>query len=847
MRRLFTLLYLFTSVFTCVFGQSENDLCATAITVDLGPVMNCPNDAPSETTLTGTTLEATPTQPVLRISDPAENQSFTSSNADVWYSFTASANRTTISVAGELEQPVLVLLEGDSCNAQFPVALKSGISGAALSAPTEPGTQYFLLVSSSGFGAEGDFSLKIKSQNNCSTCGERRGQLTVAPVPLNGTYEAGQEVTFCYTPTLWAPGFSLEWLHGLDIDFGDGWDLSTLEATSPTACTAPDGSWGWHENWEGCMTGNSYGPGFAFDSNRGLLCSGGSANDGLPGNNYGDGPCGNLQPAPLDLEFCWTVRVKSTFVGAEEGNLNLDITMLGDGNSGSWMMSSCVPAVSNSFMATAVPQADAQPGVAVLQPACPALCNGALSLSGGNTDAFTLFDADGSPVFSGSGPLLNTVVGDLCPGTYQFVTEVGGDEQAISVEVPAVDLPEVSAAFAPACFPDDPYQLQANADSNASNLAYNWTGPDNFSSAIQNPVVFTTGTYLLETTLDDCPIAPVEIEVSSALPEIRCAATQNSITFNWSGNSSDTAYTVSLLTGQDGQLLGDDAFIVGNLLPGEAVTLELIAEGLDQCPQKVVEKTCMTPVCPQPDAGPDTLLCGNGGIELSVEADTNAIISWAPNDGLSCTDCPNPIAAPEQTTTYQVTITNAQGCEGIDFVTIYVDEIPGSAIPDAPLTFCPGEAFSFCLPEDNQYLWISPNWFLLTGDCLNFPYTSNYVAGEYTIRAKMPNGCRVTETITLAVDPGCQSFGAPGVSTGQTGQAHHLRLFPNPASSQVELYTSLEGQKDIHLRSLDGRTIIHFRQSAMEATIDLQGIPAGTYVVQITGERGSEQKLLSVK
>lgn len=847
MRRLFTLLSLFALVAANTYGQSENDLCTTAIPVDLGPVINCPDEAPSETMLTGTTLEATPTQPALRISRPAQNLNFNSSNADVWYSFSASANQTTISITGELEQPVLVLLEGDSCTTQFPVAFQGGTSGNTLTARTEPGTQYFLLVSSSAFGAEGDFSLKIKSQNNCSTCGERRGQLTVAPAPVSGTYEAGQEVTFCYTPTLWAPGFSLEWLHGLDIDFGPGWDLSTLENTPPNACTAPDGSWSWYDSWEGCMTGNSYGPGFAFDSKRGLLCSGSSANDGLPGNNFGDGPCGNLQPAPLDLEFCWTVRVKSSFFSAEEGNLNLDITMLGDGNSGSWMMSNCVPSVTTSFLATAVPQTSAQPGVTVLQPACPALCNGALSLSGGNTDTFTLIDADDTPVFSGSGPLLNTIVNGLCPGIYQFITEVGGDEQAISVEVPAVDLPEVSAAFLPACFADDPYQLQAIADSNATNLTYNWTGPDSFSSAIPNPVVFTTGTYLLETAQEDCPIAPVEIEVSSVLQEIRCTATENSITFSWSGSSSDTAYTASLLTGQDGQMLGDDAFIVGNLLPGEAVTLELIAEGPGFCPEKVVEKTCITHICPQPDAGPDTLLCGNEGIELSVEAGPNATISWVPEDGLSCTDCASPLADPAQTTTYQVTVTDAQGCVGTDFVTIYVEEIPGITIPDAPLTFCPGEAFSFCLPEDNQYLWISPNWFLLTGDCLNFPYTSGYVAGEYTIRAKMPNGCRVTETITLAVDPGCHSFGAPGVSTGQTTQGHLLRLFPNPASGQVELYTTLEGQKDIHLRSLDGRTISQFRQSDREATIDLQGIPAGTYLVQITGERGSEQKLLSVQ
>ena len=171
MRRFFTPLCLFASVITNAFGQPENDLCATAIPIDLGQVINCPNDASFETGLSGTTLAATPTQPALRLSQPVQGLTFNSNSADVWYTFTAAANQTVISISGGLEQPVLVLFEGNACNAKFPVALQSGAPGAlgtTLSARTEPGSQYYLLVSTGDFGAEGSFSLKIKSQNDCS-------------------------------------------------------------------------------------------------------------------------------------------------------------------------------------------------------------------------------------------------------------------------------------------------------------------------------------------------------------------------------------------------------------------------------------------------------------------------------------------------------------------------------------------------------------------------------------------------------------------------------------------------------------------------------------------------------
>jgi len=37
--------------------------------------------------------------------------------------------------------------------------------------------------------------------------------------------------------------------------------------------------------------------------------------------------------------------------------------------------------------------------------------------------------------------------------------------------------------------------------------------------------------------------------------------------------------------------------------------------------------------------------------------------SWTPEIGLTCTNCPNPVATPDTTTTYQLTVTDVNGCE----------------------------------------------------------------------------------------------------------------------------------------------------------------------------------------
>lgn len=51
--------------------------------------------------------------------------------------------------------------------------------------------------------------------------------------------------------------------------------------------------------------------------------------------------------------------------------------------------------------------------------------------------------------------------------------------------------------------------------------------------------------------------------------------------------------------------------------------------------------------------------------------------SWSPSNGLSCTNCPNPLASPSNSGIWVVTTTNASGCSAVDSVSITVDIICG--------------------------------------------------------------------------------------------------------------------------------------------------------------------------
>jgi gliding motility-associated-like protein len=66
---------------------------------------------------------------------------------------------------------------------------------------------------------------------------------------------------------------------------------------------------------------------------------------------------------------------------------------------------------------------------------------------------------------------------------------------------------------------------------------------------------------------------------------------------------------------------------------------------------------------------------------------TNPTYTWTPSDGLSCTNCQNPIASPNNTTTYTVVVTSDEGCIGVANAIINITE--PCADPFIPTIFSP--------------------------------------------------------------------------------------------------------------------------------------------------------------
>ncbi|MBK9012794.1 MAG: gliding motility-associated C-terminal domain-containing protein [Saprospiraceae bacterium] len=102
------------------------------------------------------------------------------------------------------------------------------------------------------------------------------------------------------------------------------------------------------------------------------------------------------------------------------------------------------------------------------------------------------------------------------------------------------------------------------------------------------------------------------------------------------------------------------------------------------------------------------VICQGDTVQLTATSPVPLEYSWEPTDGLSCTDCPNPVASPSQSITYMVT-GEYQGCPIGGSVSVEVVVPPSINPVQEPL--CPGSSTGLNLAANGNwsYVWTSPD------------------------------------------------------------------------------------------------------------------------------------------
>ncbi|HET6245491.1 MAG: T9SS type A sorting domain-containing protein [Bacteroidetes bacterium] len=182
--------------------------------------------------------------------------------------------------------------------------------------------------------------------------------------------------------------------------------------------------------------------------------------------------------------------------------------------------------------------------------------------------------------------------------------------------------------------------------------------------------------------------------------------------------------------------------------------------------------------------------------------------NWSPSTGINSPNQSTVVASPVSTTTYTVTITDAQGCTATDNVTITVNPIPLVSINPPQATICAGTSITlFGFPETGggSFAW---NTGETTSQISVSPNTPTTFSLQYTL-----NGCMSSASAFINV------------------QNIFVSLQSTPATCNAS-------DGSISLAVTGGSPPYSFLWSNGSTTQSQNNLPAGTYSVTVTDANG---------
>ena len=145
----------------------------------------------------------------------------------------------------------------------------------------------------------------------------------------------------------------------------------------------------------------------------------------------------------------------------------------------------------------------------------------------------------------------------------------------------------------------------------------------------------------------------------------------------------------------------------------------------------------------------DVTTCSGVPIQFNVNSNANSY-SWSPAARLSDPNIKNPVATVQNTTTYTVTATGANGCSSIDSVTVNALQLPALAV-GADKTICEGDTIEISASGNGTFSW-SPAALLSEPDIEN-PLAFPAATTVFTVTLSDANGCEAKDSVKVTVLP----------------------------------------------------------------------------------------------
>ncbi len=705
MKRLIFIITIFFSVLISN-AQPVNDLCSGAISLGtLGSPGACGSGFINGaiTTIATTNLLATAENPYLSLvgcgmaSGPGV--------CSVWYTFVAPTNGYGINIVlsgggAPLANPNIALWDGTGgCAGLAGTSCTVGAGGTAtLNVPSGivPGNTYYIQISGN-VGQSGNFNLSLNAFLDCNDC-LTASSLTVSPLPVSGSYQPGQTVSFCYHIDKWKQ-ITNNWLHGVQPTFGSGWDLTTIVATPPPnylsnltynipasgLSALSCGTWSYYPTGIiSTIGGIAWPPGFYFNgtynSNSLGVTTCGSDLDGNPGNNFGDGyssPGAIINPPAGQWLFCISIQVKNTCLPGS--SLAVSWETSADGESGGWSDPGCASDPITTFNAI----------IACCPPIMTSTMVACNSGSTGIASAAPL-GAAGPYTYNWIGPggYVNNQVGiagpstifGLVAGVYTLTTI----DATLCSKTTTVSVTQPTALFATVVPTNGTCSMSGSVTTTPSGgtpaYTYSWTGPLGFISSSQNPTSLAAGIYTL-VMLDSkmCSItktvsitAPINTTVIASPSQTLCLG-KSTFIFATGGDTYSWLPTAGVLNPTSSST---------QITPSVTTIYTVTSSNGGLCAASATLQILVNPT-PYVYAGVDTTI--NIDESYILHGIGNVMVGYISLDSLPliCNYCDVVEVNPKVYTCYRLKGENEFGCEAFDDICIKITNDWNIYIPNA--------------------------------------------------------------------------------------------------------------------------------------------------------------------
>jgi len=319
-----------------------------------------------------------------------------------------------------------------------------------------------------------------------------------------------------------------------------------------------------------------------------------------------------------------------------------------------------------------------------------------------------------------------------------------------------------NASNSPVCAGDT---LKLYGSSSASGTTtYSWSGPGNFSSASQNPMItraqpVTSGDYILTGTYSGCTakdtitvsVKPVAANHSASSNTPICSgdslmlvanSTSSSVVYSWTGPSFSSTNKRAVIS--NAQTGASGRYIVAYSTGNGCYVRDTVNVVVNQSPAAVSASSVAPAIC-----SGDTLFL------TATTSSSGVSWSWSGPAGFVANSRDTFIDAAPVTATgkYYVTATASNGCFSTDSVDVTVKPLPASLSVSGKKNLCQDSVLTLTATASGTgvgYVWSGPASYTAVTPTITISNTQPSNAGRYIVIATI-NGCSVSDTEMISV------------------------------------------------------------------------------------------------